>query len=84
MNPIMQMMNASPVGAILQAINGGLTPQAMAQQVMQNNPQAVQMVQQMQRDAGGRSGRDVAMEYCRNCGIPEQDVLRLAAQMGIK
>ena len=68
----------------MQALNGGMTPQAMAQQVMQNNPQAVQMIQQMQRDSGGRSARDVAMEYCRSCGIPEQDVISLAAQMGIK
>lgn len=84
MNPIMQMMNGSPVGAILQAINGGMNPQTMVQQVMQSNPQAVQMVQEMQRNSGGRSPKDVAMDYCRNNGISEQDVMRLASQLGIK
>ena len=83
MNPIMQMMSGSPVGAILQAINGGMNPQAMVQQVMQSNPQAVQMVQEMQRNSGGRSPKDVAMDYCRNNGISEQDVMRLASQLGI-
>lgn len=84
MNPIMQMMNGSPVTQLLEAINNGMNPQAMAQQIIQQNPQAMQMIQEMQRNLGGRSPRVAAMEYCRNNGISEQDVMRLASSLGIK
>lgn len=41
MNPIMQMMSGNnPVGMILQALDGGMNPQATAAQIMQQNPQA--------------------------------------------
>lgn len=84
MNPIMQMMNGSPIDAIMQAMNGGMNPQAMAQQIMQQNPQAAAMVQEMQRSMGGRSPKEVALEYCRNQGIDEKQVMGLAQRMGIR
>lgn len=85
MNPIMQMMNGSnPVSMIMQALDGGMNPQAMAQQIMQQNPQAAAMVQEMQRSMGGRSPKEVALEYCRNQGIDEKQVMGLAQRMGIR
>ena len=85
MNPIMQMMNGSnPVGMILQALDGGMNPQAMAAQIMQQNPQAAAMVQEMQRNMGGRSPKELALEYCRSQGIDEDQVIGLAQRMGIR
>lgn len=84
MNPIMQMMNTDPMGQIMAALDGGMNPQAMAAQIMQKNPQAAAMVQEMQRNMGGRSPKEVALEYCRNHGIPEQQVMGLAQRMSIR
>lgn len=86
MNPLKGFMrqNNNPMNDIMQMLNGGANPQVMAQQMLQNNPQARQLIQQMQNQANGRSPKEMALQYAKQQGINEKDLMQLAQRFGLK
>lgn len=87
MNPLRNFMgqaSQSPINGILQMMNGGMNPQFLADQVLQKNPQAKQFLQQMQNQANGRSPKEMVMQYAKQNGISEQEVMQLASRMGLR
>ena len=87
MNPLRGLMGQapqSPINEILQMMNGGMNPQMMANQVLQRNPRAKQFLEQMQNQANGRSPKEMVMQYARQSGISEQEVMQLANRMGLR
>lgn len=78
------MQNNNPIGQIMNLLNGGMNPQAMVQNILQKNPQAQQMMNAMQKQCGNRNPRDFVLEQCRNNGIDESQVMRLAQMIGAK
>ena len=86
MNPLKNLQgNAqNPINGILQMLNGGANPQVMANQMLQRNPQAQQFLAQMQNQANGRSPREVAIQYAKQNGISEKELMRLAGRMGLR
>ena len=87
MNPLRGLMGKapqSPINGILQMMNGGMNPQMMADQVLQRNPRAKQFLEQMQNQANGRSPKEMVMQYARQSGISEQEVMQLANRMGLR
>lgn len=86
MNPLKSFMSPgnSPVNGILQMLNGGVNPQALANQLLQSNPQARLFLQQIQNQANGRSPREMAIQYAHQYGISDEELMRLASRMGLK
>ena len=87
MNPLRNFVGQapqSPINEILQMMNGGMNPQFLADQVLQKNPQAKQFLQQMQNQANGRSPKEMVMQYAKQSGISEQEVMQLASRMGLR
>lgn len=52
-------------------------PQAMFQQMLQNNPQMSSALSQIQNSTQGSNPRDVAMQLARQRGISEQEVMNM-------
>jgi hypothetical protein len=68
MNPIKGIMNSNnPINQIMQLMNGGMNPQAIANMMMQKNPQAAQLIRQLQQS--GKSPKEVVMKMCQDNGI---------------
>lgn len=86
MNPLKGFMGQqnSPIGNIMQMLGGGMNPQALASQLLNNDPKARQFMAQMQNMSNGRSPRDMAIQYARQQGIKEKDLMELAHRMGLK
>lgn len=74
----------SPINKILQIMNGGMNPQIMAEGLLQRNPQARQFLTQMQNQANGRSPKEMVMQYAKQSGISEEEVMKIANKMGLK
>ena len=86
MNPLNGFMGTpqNPVNNILQMMNGGMNPQIVVNQMLQRNPQARLFLQQMQNQANGRSPKEVVMQYARQNGISDQELMQLAERVGLK
>jgi hypothetical protein len=52
-------------------------PQAMFQQMLQNNPQMSSVLSQIQNSTQGSNPRDVAMQLARQRGMSEQEVMNM-------
>lgn len=86
MNPLRSFMEApqTPVSRILQMLDSGANPQALAEQVLQRNPQARLFLQQIQNQSNGRSPKEMVMQYARQNGISDQQFMALANRMGLR
>lgn len=85
MNPIMQMISSnSPIGQIMSVLNCGKNPQELAMSIVQNNPEAQQMLNSMRQQCGNNSPKDFVLSYCRNNGIDENQVMQIAQKIGLK
>ena len=84
MNPLINNTGLNPISLILQALKGDLSPQKMCQNILSQNPEAVQFMQQMQKACGTRDPKEFVMQQCREKGISEADVMLLAKSCGIK
>lgn len=86
MNPLRSFMGApqNPVSGILQMLDSGANPQALAEQVLQRNPQARLFLQQIQNQSNGRSPKEMVMQYARQNGISDQQFMALANRMGLR
>lgn len=86
-NPLKQFMGNqmnNPVNNVLQAMNGGMNPETIFNQMVNSNPQAKQFISQLQQQANGRSPRELAMQYAKQKGISDRDFMQLLNRMGLK
>ena len=67
---------------ILQTIGSNVNPQQIVQQLIQQNPQAQVLFNQMQQS--GMSMRDFTLQYAKQNNINLQPTLDLLQQRGIK
>lgn len=84
MNPLINNSGMNPISMILQALKGELSPQKICQNILSQNPEAVQFVQQMQQACGTNDPREFVIQQCKEKGISEADVMLLAKSCGIK
>lgn len=75
-------MNNNIINFILQTINGGVNPQQTIQNMIQQNPQAQVLFNQMQQS--GMSMKDFTLQYAKQNNINLQPVLSQLNQRGIK
>ena len=73
------MMNNNP---ILQMLMNGGNPQQIIQNLMQNNPQARAMYQQMQNS--GMQPKDFVLQYAKQNNIDIQPYINMMNQKGYK
>lgn len=75
-------MNNNIINFILQTVNGGVNPQQIIQNMIQQNPQAQVLFNQMQQS--GMSMKDFTLQYAKQNNINLQPVLSQLNQRGIK
>ena len=62
---------------------GGGNPQMIAQQMLASNPEIKQLMTQMQNMANGLSPKDFAIQYAKQNGVSEEQVMQVARKFGI-
>lgn len=75
-------MNNNIINFILQAIGGGVNPQQVIQQMIQQNPQVQPFFNQMQQS--GMSAKDFVMQYAKQNNIDLTSIIQQLNQRGIK
>lgn len=85
-NPLMQAMSRgnNPVGMMLQFMQGGGNPMQLANTILQKNPQAQNILNQMKAQCGDKNPRDFALEMCRQQGGDPNQLLQLAQKLGVQ
>ena len=76
-------MNTNLVNQFMTMVNGGANPMALAQQMLQNNPNAKQVMMQFQNMANGRSPRDLAMQLAKQNGVDMKQLMQFASRLGL-
>lgn len=80
------MKNNNFVDMVSQVVQMGNNPQQFLMAQMQNNPQFAQQfgnIQKMMRGSG-MSSKQFAIQFCKQNGIPEEQVMQVAQMLGIK
>lgn len=75
-------MNNDIANLIIQIITNGQNPQQVIQQIVQKNPQAQILMNQMQQS--GMSVKDFTLQYAKQNNINLQPTLNILSQRGIK
>lgn len=75
-------MNNDIANLIIQMITNGQNPQQVIQQIVQKNPQAQILMNQMQQS--GMSVKDFTLQYAKQNNINLQPTLNILSQRGIK
>ena len=75
-------MNNDIANLIIQMITNGQNPQQVIQQIVQKNPQAQILMNQMQQS--GMSVKDFTLQYAEQNNINLQPTLNILCQRGIK
>lgn len=70
------------VNTILQVMSSGQSPQQLITQMVQQNPQAQTLFNQMQQS--GMSMKDFTIQYAKQNNINLQPILNMLSQKGIK
>lgn len=76
-------MNTNIVNQFMAMVNSGGNPMALAQKMLQNNPNAKQVMTQFQNMANGRSPRDLAMQLAKQNGVDMKQLMRFASRLGL-
>lgn len=76
-------MNTNLVNQFMAMVNGGANPMALAQNMLQNNPNAKQIMAQFQNMANGRSPRDLAMQLAKQNGVDMKQLMQFASRFGL-
>lgn len=76
-------MNTNLVNQFMAMVNGGANPMALAQNMLQNNPNAKQIMAQFQNMANGRSPRDLAMQLAKQNGVDMKQLMQFASRLGL-
>lgn len=69
---------------MLQFLNSGGNPQQLANQIMQQNPQARQTMEQLRQMSNGQNPKDIAMQLAQQRGIDPSQLMQIAKRMGLK
>lgn len=77
------MNNQNLINSFMQMMNGGGNPQQIAQQMLMNDPQAREVLQQMQNMANGLSPREFAIKYAQQNGVNPNEFLQFAKRFGL-
>lgn len=88
-NPLHEYMGAkstmnNPVDSVLSMLNKGMNPESVFNQMLQSNPQAGQLINQIKSQSGGCSPRDLAFQFAKQRGISEQNLMSLLSRFGLK
>ena len=70
------------INFVLQAMNGNANPNQVIQQMLQQNPQAQILMNQMQQS--GMSMKDFTLQFAKQNNINLQPTLNALSQKGIK
>ena len=62
---------------MFQMLREAQNPQQMFQNMLQQNPQMMSALSQIQNSTQGANPRDVAMQLARQRGVSEQDVMNM-------
>lgn len=62
---------------LFQMLIGSQNPQQMFQQMLQQNPQMMSALSQIQNSTQGANPKDVAMQLAKQRGMSEQDVMNM-------
>ena len=88
MNPVKDLLVPNvmdnPILNIAQMMSGGMSPQMIVQQMVEQDPRCRNIVNQLQSQAGGMSPRDIAFQVATQRGVSKQQVMQMAAQLGLK
>ena len=78
------MANEFNMQQVMQMMGGN--PQQFLQTQMQKNPQIAQTKMQLENmyKSSGMNGKDFALQYAKQNGIPEQVIIQLANSLGLK
>lgn len=76
--------NQNPMNGLLQFLNNGGSPIQFAQQFMSNNPQAAQLLQQLQQKSVGQNPKEIAMHMAQRQGLDPNLIMQVAHKMGLK
>lgn len=76
-------MNTNLVNQFMAMVNGGANPMALAQQMLQNNPNAKHVMTQFQNMANGRSPRDLAIQLAKQNGVDMKQLMQFASRLGL-
>lgn len=69
---------------IIQLANTGRTPQQVMQMLMQRNPNANVMMNQIKNMANGRSLPEFIMDYAKQKGVDQNLLTQVGQLMGVK
>lgn len=69
---------------IIQLANTGRTPQQVMQMLMQRNPNANVMMNQIKNMANGRSLPEFIMDYAKQKGVDQNLLSQVGQLMGVK
>lgn len=78
------MNNNNIVNMVLGMINSGGNPNQIAMNMLNNNPQAKQIMQQFQNMANGMSPKDFALQLAKQKGVNPDEVMKMANKFGLK
>lgn len=84
-NPFLQGGTTCPpqLDNLFQMLKQGANPNALAQNILNNNPEMAQQVQSLQRQCANQNPKDFVLSYCRNNGVSENLVMGLARMLGL-
>lgn len=75
--------NMNIVNQFMAMVKNGGNPQALAMQMLQNNPSARNVLAQFQNMANGRTPKGLAMQLAKQNGVSEEQVMQIARQFGL-
>lgn len=89
MNPLISRGNnptqqGTPMEMLMNVLGNGANPQQLAQNIIANNPRAVQEVQRMQQQCGNQNPRDFILNYFNQNGGNMQEIMQVANMLGLK
>ena len=86
MNPLRNNMPVMPdrIDSIMQFLDKGPNAQQILQQSLQNNPQAMQTIEQLKNVSNGMHPRDIAFQLAKQRGIDPNRIMQLASKFGLK
>ena len=76
--------SAGPLDGLMQFLNGGGDPQKLVEQILQQNPQARQLMQQIKNTANGRSPKEMALQLAKQKGIDPDQLIQMVNKVGRK
>lgn len=82
-NPLLPPQPPSPMQRVMNELNQGMDPRAMAQNILNSNPQASVLLNTLQNQCGSSNPKDFVLNYCAQNGIANNEVMQLASMLGL-